>query len=94
MGCCFTPEATPSPGPVPEHCGMSDWIGPISPKHPLLARPKHLISTALPWHLARYTHRPSLNVSPYDATNNGKDGEHPALFTTSVTISHHSPSWP
>ena len=55
---------------------------------------KHLISPPLPCDLARYTHRPSPNVAPHDATNNGKDGEHPALFTTSVTISHHSLPWP
>ena len=39
-------------------------------------------------------HRPSPNVPPQEATNNGKDGEHPALFTTSVTISHQSPPRP
>ena len=36
----------------------------------------------------------ALNVSAHDATNNGKAGQHPAPFTTSVPTSHHSPPWP
>ena len=64
---------------------------PISPKHPLPDRSKHRLLMPLLRAVARFVHKPSPDVCQHDATNNGKDGEHAALFTTSVAISHYSP---